>query len=69
MTVHRFQSRLEKLERRITGASRRFFLYADEVDEIARAEAEGWRYATAPRALATSEEWERIYRVESCSVH
>jgi hypothetical protein len=69
MTVHRFQSRLEKLERRIAGTPRRYFLYADEVDEIARAEAEGRRYATGPRVLATSEEWERIYRVGPCSAH
>ena len=69
MTVFRIASRLEKLERRSATGSRRFWLYVDEIAEIARAEAEGRFHATGPRVLETSEEWQKKYRGDQCNAH
>jgi hypothetical protein len=45
MTVHRIASRLEKLERRSVTGARRYWLHFDEVEEMARHDANGWPYA------------------------
>jgi hypothetical protein len=69
MTVHRIASRLEKLERRSVTGSRRYWLHFDEVEEMARHDANGWPYAVGPRVLESDEEWERIYGGEQCNAH
>jgi hypothetical protein len=43
--VHRIASRLEKLERRSVTGARRYWLHFDEVEEMARHDANGWPYA------------------------
>jgi hypothetical protein len=69
MTAHRMEDRIIKLERRSNVSSRRYWLHTDQVEEMARHDANGWPYATGPRVLETSEEWQKKYGGDQCNTH